>query len=30
VRDHFLRHFDEGELKALADAWSRLLDQPQP
>jgi DNA-binding MarR family transcriptional regulator len=29
VRDHFLRHFDEGELKALAEAWERLVDQPQ-
>ena len=29
VRDLFLRHFDEGELKALAEAWERLVDQPQ-
>jgi DNA-binding MarR family transcriptional regulator len=26
VRDHFLRHFDESELKALAEAWGRLVD----
>ena len=29
VRDLFLPHFGEGELKALAEAWERLVDQPQ-
>ena len=28
VRDLFLRHFDDHELRALADAWDRLVDQP--
>ena len=28
VRDLFLRHFDEVELKALGEAWERLADQP--
>ena len=28
VRDLFLRHFDEAELKTLADTWERLVDQP--
>ena len=28
VRELFLRHFDDHELRALADGWERLLDQP--
>ena len=28
VRDLFLRHFEEAELKALGEAWERLADQP--
>jgi DNA-binding MarR family transcriptional regulator len=28
VRDLFHRHFDDHELRALADGWERLLDQP--
>ena len=28
VRDLFLRHFDEAELKTLAETWERLVDQP--
>jgi DNA-binding MarR family transcriptional regulator len=28
VRDHFLRHFDETELRALGEAWERVVEQP--
>jgi DNA-binding MarR family transcriptional regulator len=28
VRDLFLRHFDESELRALGESWERLVDQP--
>jgi DNA-binding MarR family transcriptional regulator len=27
VRDLFLRHFDDGELKTLGESWERLTDQ---